>query len=658
MPPTTIESKKLETTVIKQRQLDGTMKNVEVLHYEYRDKKISIKEIEEVAKKIREKLVKNLAENHETAKINLVIQTPWGHRSGNFVDVSKQNIHVWNPHDFVYSTTTDEETNLQEWYDSGDAVPDCFWFNVIRTKNEGGCDNSYNDCLYDCLFKVLSTKVKEIWSTPDKLKKYLKINRDALINTEEHMDLIEKKINTQIFIQGDIARSSKINSKTAIHISLVNAHYTVSEESKKPRIKGVSYQEQMPLVYHYDHNTGTCILYDGKKEYRENILKIREIQKNRLSSKNFILKIKNKSQQEEVYNTFCEQADKLKQATKGLVNLYKTSGMMKTAALSLFDHYTKHISTPDNIQGQESMYILNCYRGGLMKAIPYEGTAYKYDVDSHYPAIMASLINFPYKQGQYKILKTEEMSKWKSDKGGVYYKYGIYRCIIEGDINPILFYENQKNMYTHIDLALANKLGYTITLINDGQVNFLEYPPDTRVSGKMLFQDFVDLLYSIKKQHRDIFSAKSILNILWGALSEKRIHNKIYTTLGSNDEIILDHDETLENVRISIQTNKQGQIPVKYETVKHDNIFVSGFARISPFLTAAARSKMANLILENVDDISCIKRIHTDGIISSVPLKQTYPNKGDTTLGQLAYEGKSDSIKIVNMRKPLGEFFL
>jgi len=164
--------------------------------------------------------------------------------------------------------------------------------------------------------------------------------------------------------------------------------------------------------------------------------------------------------------------------------------MMKTAALSLFDHYTKHISTPDNIQGQELMYILNCYRGGLMKAIPYEGTAYKYDVDSHYPAIMASLINFP--------------------------------------------------------------------LINDGQVNFLEYPPNTRVSGKMLFQDFVDLLYS-----------------------------------------------------------------VKYETVKHDNIFVSGFARISPFLTAAARSKMANLILENVDDISCIKRIHTDGIISSVPLKQT-----------------------------------
>lgn len=137
----------------------------------------------------------------------------------------------------------------------------------------------------------------------------------------------------------------------------------------------------------------------------------------------------------------------MKQATKGLVNLYKTSGMMKTAALSLFDHYTKHISTP------------------------YEGTAYKYDVDSHYPAIMASLINFP--------------------------------------------------------------------LINDGQVNFLEYPPNTRVSGKMLFQDFVDLLYT-----------------------------------------------------------------VKYETVKHDNIFVSGFARISPFLTAAARSKMANLILENVDDIS------------------------------------------------------
>ena len=181
-------------------------------------------------------------------------------------------------------------------------IPNMFWFNVIKTTNEGGCDNGFNDCLYDSLVKVLGNKITDVWSSPDKLKKYLKIKRNVLINTEEHMDRIEKKVNVQLLVEGDITRTPKINSKTTLNLVLSNAHYTVSPSSIKAKVKGAAYKEQKPITYHYDNATDTCFLFDGEKEYTEDILKVRDIMRNRISSKYILLKVKDKSKLEEKYN--------------------------------------------------------------------------------------------------------------------------------------------------------------------------------------------------------------------------------------------------------------------------------------------------------------------------------------------------------------------
>ena len=99
-----------------------------------------------------------------------------------------------------------------------------------------------------------------------------------------------------------------------------------------------------------------------------------------------------------------------------------------------------------------------------MKATPYEGVAYKYDVNSMYGSILASNMNFPYKEGKFMVLKQNEMEKWKTEKGS-YFKYGIYRCTIKGDIDPVLFKYNIHNMYTQT----APERGWVIL----GAPNFL-----------------------------------------------------------------------------------------------------------------------------------------------------------------------------------------
>ena len=45
--------------------------------------------------------------------------------------------------------------------------------------------------------------------------------------------------------------------------------------------------------------------------------------------------------------------------------MYKT-GSDITTALSLFQHFTKHIAEADIIHGSEGLFIIDTYRGGLM----------------------------------------------------------------------------------------------------------------------------------------------------------------------------------------------------------------------------------------------------------------------------------------------------
>ena len=634
---------------IKQRQLDGSLKKLDIRHYEYKDKNISINDIEQVARNLQEKLQKDKV----NAKIQIIIATPQGHRSDGFYDSTNADINLWNPTNLTYNVLEVENKNnkLIEWYDDGNATPKEFWFNIIWLENKGGSDLN-NDCLYNALKKLLPVKLVEVWQYPSHLKKYLRIKRDDLVNANNHMDKIEQKLNVQIFISGDVTRVPKINAQTSIHLLLQNSHYKILPDSIKQKVKGVSYKERIPIIYHYDHANNNYILYDGTEIYNDTVENVNEMCKEMiqkpLSYPYVLIKEKNKENIINEYNNFIKEADKLKTLTKGLVNMYKT-GTIKDTALTLFNHYTKAIAEPDVILGVEAMFIFNTYRAGIMYSSPYGGEAYKYDVSSMYPALLSGDKTYPYKEGQFKILTKDDMDTWKKD-GKKYFMYGIYKCIISGKINPALFKINKLNYYTHTDLEKATKLGYNIELIQDGTCNHTYYDSKTRISGRQLFKHYVELLYPIKQEHDDFKYSKKLLNIIWGALCEKKIHRKIPTIVDDEEEEqILEYNEEIYDMQYL------GKNKMTYKTNKCDNAFVSGFARLMPFLTAFARNMISDLIIENVDDVNCVKRIHTDSILSSVPLKNIFPNKKDAKLGDLGYEGYYKHCLVKNMRQPEGD---
>ena len=66
---------------------------------------------------------------------------------------------------------------------------------------------------------------------------------------------------------------------------------------------------------------------------------------------------------------------------------------------------------------------------------------------------------------------------------------------------------------------------------------------------------------------------------------------------------------------------------------------------------------MCNIIRDNCEPED-VKRIHTDGIITSVALKGLFPNKKEAKLGELGYEGYCDNCVVKNMASPIGDFII
>ena len=364
----TVKPTKIFNKAMTQQRVDGGIDEINVRHYDYtNDKKLNINDIERLAGKLREKFI-NKGIN---AKIQLIIQTPFGNKGGEWYDIKEREIDVYNPNNLVYSSLDNDKSNMATWLENGENIPKKFWFNVKSIVREGGCSGKTNDCLYACFVQVFG---KADWDTPAKFKKYLQIKRNDLVNADDHIDRIEKYINKQIFIEGDITRVPKINSKLSLHLHLKNGHYTVAKNSLKKRVKNVSYKEQKPITCHYDEKD-ICVCYDGEKEYTQDIIKIREIKKNKLSSDFIAIKVKDIQNLQKEYYSFITEATKVKELTGGLVNMFKTSTYTNTA-LTLFNHFTKHIGEADKIRGAEALFILNTYRGGIMKAYPYEGEGF------------------------------------------------------------------------------------------------------------------------------------------------------------------------------------------------------------------------------------------------------------------------------------------
>jgi len=489
-----------------------------------------------------------------------------------------------------------------------------------KAGSSGGASNNKNDCLYQCLHNVLYNNLP--FKDDTDLKKYLKLNADSKIDIALIPKIENKLKNIAINVSGDYCYTSQVKSNKIINLKLLNEHYTNDINKKEAKVKHVSYKERKPIIY--DKNSFMC--YDGNKEfyltkeYRNEIFqwKTNYLLVNKANDDDFVNE----------YNQFIQDANILKKESNGLINLYKT-GNNKNTALELFDKFTKHIQS-DHMRQVESDFISKASQGALLFHEKYQGPAYKYDIKSMYPSIMKSVQLFPVKEGELKYI-TELDNK-------DYFDFGIYRCVISG-INK-LFKFNKNNYYTHIDLSNARSLNLVIKLIIDDQPNLLYYSRDKLLTGTELFGQYVDVMFDLK-QKKLTDRTKSILNILWGALSEKNTKKKI---IDSNK--VLDLNDNLKLV--SLRPFDDETINVEYSN--NDTQYKYGFARLAPFLISKGRKIICEYMKEYSD---IVKRCHTDGIIFSH--KPNGIKTGDK-LGELVYEGYCKNVNIINSMSVIGEF--
>lgn len=499
---------------------------------------------------------------------------------------------------------------------------------IIKSGKKVGGYSMYNDCLYDCLIYWIKNDmhIPDELSSPEKLKKYLKLERNALIPIDD-LEKIQKLIpRYNISCTGSHIYTSTNKAHKRITLRLMNGHY---QNVFGPPLGKFFYSslEKKPLFYKYDSDDNV-LYYKGTT--------LRTLEKKDLNTffrrygdeYNFTLVKKGDIVAE--YDTFVEMADALKTASHGLINLYKTYNIPGTA-ICLFNHFAQCI-IPDHIEQDEAKFIDSASSGPLMYSEPYEGEAYKYDIISHYPSIMEdSHMLFPIKRGEFTHFDEETFQGLK------FYQTGLYMCNVSG--HHKLFRNRETNMYTNTDLRYMKQLGINFTIDETTKPNALIYSRDKCIEGNQLFKSYISMLREMKE--KKIPGAKSLLNTLWGALCGKARIKITFTDDGQN--VNIDDDWTI----VEMGPVSENKYRINY--VENETYFKTNFARMKPFLLAKGRFTIINMMLPYTD---AIKRVHTDGFISSRKVKL----QSSDTFGSLKYEGYCPNAKITNMRKATGEF--
>lgn len=505
-----------------------------------------------------------------------------------------------------------------------------FMIFIKTAANDEGGVNSKNSCFFDSITELIKDFKYE---TDEELKEYLGLEEDSMISIK-HMPAIQKLIpNYKLMITGDHIWTSVQKSPIEIHIKLEDKHYTPIMPEKK-RVRGIAKREKIPLIYSWDNDkkTNLCFSKESSKVFKMDKKEFGNHYDKPMSSKYTLIPYDEElGTHRENLKAFVKKADLFKEQTDDRINFYKTGTNIKT--IHEYFYSTIPNINPDKIMQDEAMWISSSMKGGLIYAEKYEGQGYDYDVISHYPAIQRdNKMLFPIRRGEFMSIPEEEFNEKK------FYSYGIYRCIIKKDSSKEkLFRWNNENYYTHFDLTSAKKLGLDINIIVDKKPNALIYSREKLVGGQVLFREYVDTLYEMKNE--GITDAKKMLNMLWGSLVQR---DKFSQTIRPDDEYEMFKGRDIDKIT---PYKIKGEDRLKLSIVKQDNLFVTNFARIGPFLISKGRLKICELLIEHYD---LCKHIHTDGFILSKKVDLKIGNQiGDLKLV------KSGTVEVIHCNKKI-----
>jgi len=586
-------------------------KGLKIIQSQFTGKHFSRAEIERICLEYGKQL-----KNKMNGTMHVSLPFPRGWRSGGWTPLGEP-VKLWSDKDYNIADPNHFDT---------------FIVYIQKSATPAGGNNDTNSCFFDCLKKLIPENVLP-WKTDEAFKQSIKVPVNAMVPISK-MHLIQKQLpKYQIFITGDHVYTSPNNTPHHLKIQLVDGHYSIVKLPKF--VYGISYTEKKPLIYEPCDGFYECFAENKRFQLDKKTFKM--YWDNVYLSPYLLIKYDDYkyTSKPSHLKAFMLKADKYKKATNGLINFYKSKSDVNTS-LDLFYHFNKNIDV-DIIEQDEAYWISETMIGGLIYAEPYQGEGWDYDIISRYPSIQKDPhMLFPIKRGEFFLITTDEFIN------KTFYQYGIYRVVIEFDAaKKKAFRWNNNNLYTHIDLTLAKKIGLKYHIIDDGKVNALIYSRDKLVTGSQLFGQFVDLVYPLKE--KGLPDAKTLLNCLWGKLCEK--DKKVHLLKPETEFELYDNREIVKIVPKSLQNTDD--LVVKYaDTTK---MYKFPYARIGPFLTAKARLTLGTLINEHYDHIV---RIHTDGFISTAKLNVKL---GDI-LGDLSYKGYCENIEVINANSITGKF--
>jgi hypothetical protein len=483
----------------------------------------------------------------------------------------------------------------------------------------GGCspkrDNGLNDCLYQCLYFAYGTlsKLPQTIKNPDILKKALGLERcdPVPVNLIPKVEKLAETI--AINITGDANILSKSKSHRRITLILTSGHYSLAKDSDRRETKAWTAKPKKPLIYQTDGVNLTVKTYDGENIRTKSIPDLIKL-KAKCNSGQWCLIQVEKSREtgkieslEDAYTRIHEERNMLLEESKKIgisIDLFRCHGNYKKVALWLFEILSRGISANKPLHPIEAKWISETMMGGIIWADNnWQGYGRQYDKTSLYPSIMQSALTFPIGKGKFQTLKDFV----KKHEDGDYPIYGIYRAKVEyKEGMNALFRYNKLNKYTHIDLTRAKELGLKVELIQDSTPNSLVFEMGTRISGKVIFGEYVNFLFKLKNIGGTVGRvAKRVLNTLWGALCQR---NRVYYDISDDMPELFDdpEGETLDTIipigdnRWSLQFSNPG------------NLFKGEYPRIAPFLMAQGRKLISMNIEAHKDKV---RRVHTDGFI-------------------------------------------
>ena len=512
-----------------------------------------------------------------------------------------------------------------------------FWVYIHNPISlSGGCspkqDNSLNDCLYNCLKKAYGTKwrLPPVIKTPELLKTRLRLQRSDPIPVSL-IGEVEMASSIAINISGDHYYKSTRNSKRKIDLVLANGHYSLARDPNRQKAKWFS-KPAIPIAYMEDYMNYTVELYDGKSFSTIPLVKFK---KQIYSSPKYcyieVRKKKDKTFETltEAYTRFNEERNALLEKSKKFgipMDISMCGGNEKVMALWAFERCSLSVPANEPLDPQEAKWISDTMRGGLIWAKnEWKGHGRQYDFTSMYPYLLQKYF-FPIKKGKFDVIPDYIYN----NRGNMISYYGIFHAEVElqEDMRSVFSY-SKINKYTHHDLNNARALGLKYTLIQDGTPNALIYDSKAIYPGAVMFGAIVEFLFKIKSEGGPAGQiAKRIINIIWGALSQRSYKHEL-----EDDSFEIPEGAIIESLH-SVEYRR-----VSFKLSYPDKLFRGEYPRIAPFLTALARKKVSEEIQPHKDKV---RRIHTDGFVleedsESLPLINC-PEDASMTLGALKFE--------------------